>query len=534
MKRVHLFILLGIISISFSCTCKVQTHQSKHVILIGLDGVGAYGFQRAATPRMNEMVQNGALSIKARCILESSSSQNWMTMLTGAIPNQHGVTSNDWQPDNYQIEPILKNKAGFFPSIFDLIKAQKPESKVYMFYEWDGLGRLFDLTVPDKVELIKNGEKVINKAIESFFADKPDFLFVDVDETDHAGHFFGHESHGYFDCITKYDSIIGGLIDRLKVENMLDETVVIVTGDHGGIQKGHGGNTPNEMEIPILLYGGKVTKGRVMEHSNLIADIAPTVAGLLGVTMPVECVGKFIYEAFEPKTAIQYSPMPVIIPASGFLKDSVEVIIRADSPDAKIYYTLDGSEPTNASIHYAKPIILSKSALLKAVSIVGNTHSKIIDGFFRVANASETPAIKYALYKNYNGEKLPDFKTLGKPDQQGEVFEFSLAELNCTNQDHFAVLFTSTLQIDQSAEYWFSMTSDDGSKLYIDNTLVINNDGSHSNQLKKGKILLSEGLHSIRLEYFDDSDGEYLELSYRSNSIPLQVVPFSKLGSAKN
>jgi len=381
------FIILGILMI-FSCTGKNHIPRSKHVILIGLDGVSSYGFQKAATPRMNEMAQNGAISVNARCILESSSSQNWMTMLSGAIPNQHGVTSNGWEPRKHLIEPILKNKAGFFPSVFDLIKTQKPEKKVYVYYEWGGLARMFDLTVPDKVERIKNGVQLLHTGIDSFFADKPEFLFVAVDEPDHVGHASGHESQEYLNCITKYDSIIGSLVDRLKSQNMLDETVLIVTADHGGIHSGHGGETPNEMEIPILLYGGKVTKGKLIEHSNIIADIAPTVAGLLGVAMPDECVGKFIHAAFEPKSDVQYSPMPLIMPFEGSFKDSVEVHIRTDHPDARIFYTIDGSDPTTSSLPYKKPVILKQSCQLKAVSFVAGNGSKITEGIFKFGKIS--------------------------------------------------------------------------------------------------------------------------------------------------
>ncbi len=387
MKKVYSFIILGIFMV-FSCTGKNQMPRSKHVILIGLDGVSSYGFQKAATPRMNEMAQNGALSINARCILESSSSQNWMTMLSGAIPNQHGVTSNDWEPQKHAIEPILKNKAGFFPSVFDLIKTQKPEDKVYLFYEWGGLARMFDLNVPDKVERIENGVQLLNKGIDSFFADKPEFLFVAVDEPDHVGHAAGHESQAYFDCITKYDSIIGRLVDRLKAEEMLDKTVLIVTADHGGIHKGHGGNTPNEMEIPILLYGGKVTKGKLIEHSNMIADIAPTVAGLLGVTMPDECVGKFIHAAFERKSDVRYLPMPLVMPSAGSFKDSVEVHIRTDFPGAKIFYTIDGSVPSTSSLPYTKPFVLKQSCQLKAISFVTGKGSRITEGTFKFGSVS--------------------------------------------------------------------------------------------------------------------------------------------------
>jgi predicted AlkP superfamily pyrophosphatase or phosphodiesterase len=274
--------------------------KAKHVILIGLDGMGAHDFQQASAPRMKEMAKEGAISLKARCVLESSSSQNWMTMLTGALPIQHGVTSNEWEPNKHNIIPTLKNKAGFYPSIFDDLKTQRPEAKAYFFYEWDGLARMFDMSVPDKVVFGKLGVKMFYDAIDSFFADKPDFLFIDVDETDNAGHVSGHESKEFYGCITKYDTIIGQLTERLKKEQMLDDTVVIITSDHGGIKKGHGGDSSLEMEIPVILYGGTVTKGKVIEGVNLIADIAPTVAGLLGISMPYDCIGKLITAAFEP------------------------------------------------------------------------------------------------------------------------------------------------------------------------------------------------------------------------------------------
>ena len=529
MKTFANILILVSILLTQSCLQQPQLPAVKHVILIGLDGVGSYGFQRAHTPFMNEMASNGALSLKARCVLESSSSQNWMSMLTGAIPIQHGVTSNDWEPDNHAIDPILRNKKGFFPSIFDDIKTQKPATRVYMFYEWDGLGRMFDLSVPDKVVHVKDGEKIMTGAIESFFADRPDFLFVDIDETDHAGHEYGHESQGYFDCITKYDRLIGGLVDRLKKEKLLESTVILITGDHGGLSHGHGGETPMEMEIPVLMYGGSVTKGKIMERSNIIADIAPTVAGLLGIRMPEECVGKFIGEAFEPKSDISYAPIPVISPVSGFYREAVQVSIKADAPEAKIYYTLDNSEPSGQSTLYEKPFPISSTTTIKAVTIVGHTLGKTETTAIRIPEKSLVPSVKYSYYENYNGKKVPDFKTLGKPDRQGSLYEFSLNELNLTGKDHFAVTMESRLAIDAPGQYWFTLASDDGAKLFIDGKLVADNDGSHSLQKKKGLAELNTGLHTIRVEYFDDTVAESLELWYESDAVKRVILPCSKL-----
>jgi hypothetical protein len=529
MKKISFLLILGYILFSFGCNDMEQTPRSKHVILIGLDGMGAYDFQRASTPCMNAMAMNGAISIKERCVLESSSSQNWMSMLTGAIPIQHGVTSNEWEPDNHNIEPSLKNKKGFFPSIFDDIKNQKPEDKVYMFYEWNGLGRMFDLSVPDKTESLKSGVQVMNKAVESFFNDKPEFIFIAIDETDHIGHLYGHESREFFDCISKYDSLIGNLAARLKKEGMLENTVVIITADHGGIEKGHGGETPYEIEIPILLYGGPVTKGKVIEQVNIIADIAPTVAGLLGISMPSECVGKFIWSAFQPKTETIYSPVPFISPRLGFYKDSVRISMRSDSPGAKIYYTTDGSEPTSGSILYLKPFSLSKSANVKAISITGNTPSKMEESSFRIAGANNLPAVHYKYFENCNEIIVPDFKRLGRPDRTGMMYEFSLAELNLKDKDHFAVEFSSVLEVEIAGEYLFSINSDDGSKLFIDDHLFINNDGSHGRITKSDKIRLEKGLHKIRVGYFDDYADEFLQVRWKSPSGNEEVLPFNRL-----
>ncbi len=529
--QLSLFIVFMIL-ISGSNDKSEKIPRVKHVVLIGLDGVGAYGFQRSHTPYMNEMAKKGALSLNSRCILPSSSSQNWMTMLSGTTPIQHGVTSNDWNPKAYVIEPVLKNKAGFFPSVFDNIKTQKPEDKVYFFYEWGGLGRMFDLTVPDKVVHTKTGEESINQGIDAFFADKPEFLFIAVDETDHAGHEFGHENQGYFDCVTKYDSIIGKFAERLKEENILENTVVIVTGDHGGINKGHGGQTPNEMETMVLFYGGPVTKGKIMQHSRFIGDIAPTVAGLLGVKMPVECIGDFLSEAFEPATSKwEYAPMPLISPSDGFFSGSVEVSMKADSPEAQIYYTTDGSQPIEESILYTKPVLLTELTNLKAVSIAGKSKSKVVSANIRVAGKNEKAAVHYCVYENYNSLFVPDFSRLEKADREGNVFEFSLVDLDIKEMDHFAVQFSSRLEIKEADNYIFTLSSDDGAKVYVDDKMIIDNDGSHSVETKVGRVTLQPGLHNIRVDYFDDNGGALLELLYESVSgnVAKQVLPFNLL-----
>ncbi len=514
-----------------SSCCKDKTPKAKHVVLIGLDAMSAAGIQKAETPNFNYMIDNGAVSIKARCVRSTSSSHNWMSMVSGALPEMHGVTGNDWELDNREIPAAISdNEKGTFPTIFELVKKQRPEAKVYMYYEWTEQDRMYDISLVDRaVTGLENGTAIITEAFNAFFEDKPEFLFVSINETDEVGHDSGHESDVYYDCITRYDALIGEFVRKVEEAGMIDETVIIVTADHGGEGNGHGGDTAMEREIPIILYGGDVTKGKLLEHTNHICDIASTVGGLLAVELPRETVGKFIEEAFEPKTDKVYVPMPLVIPDNGIVAGGREkVVIRGDVEGAEIYYTLDGTTPTDKSIRYEGPFDMKESAIVKAVVCRQGQYGQVFETQVRVVPEGDGPKVAYKFYENHMLETLPDFNKLGTPDRSGYVHEFSLSELNVDTMDHFAILYTAKMEFDQTGEYKFGLVSDDGSKLFIDGKLVIDNDGSHSSDIKQGSIKLAKGLHDIRVEYFDDYMGQKLELYYESETIPQQLLPFEK------
>lgn len=528
MKLLTIFSFCLCVSL-FACTPRQNTTpRSKHVILLGFDAMSARGLQRAYTPHFNQMIDQGAISLKARCLRPTSSSQNWMSMVSGATIEMHGVTDNDWEPDKKIIEPSLKNKKGLFPTLFDHIKEQRPESKVYLFYEWTEQDRMYDVSVADKAVTGLDYDQTLTQAIDAFFEDKPEFLFISINQTDHIGHETGHESREYLETISHFDSIVGILDRRLKESGMLDETVVIITADHGGLGKSHGGDSEAEREIPILLYGGPVTQGKVMEHTPLICDIAATAGGLLGVQLPPECVGKFLTEAFEPKTDKLYVPMPYITPSEGFFIEPTTITLTADAADTRIYYTLDGSFPTDQSILYEKPFLLDKPAVVRAIAYRKGQSGKPAEAFIRVRPEGETPKVAYKYYEKMMKKGLPDFRTLGKPTREGYVYEFTLDELDVEEKDHFAIEFSTRLDIPSESLYTFGVISDDGSKVYIDGKEIIDNDGSHSADIRYGSVRLSRGLHEVKVEYFDDYMGQKLELYYRSDSIPLQMLPFSR------
>jgi hypothetical protein len=105
--------------------------------------------------------------------------------------------------------------------------------------------------------------------------------------------------------------------------------------------------------------------------------------------------------------------------------------------------------------------------------------------------------------------KLPDFRKL---EPVGTIYTSSL---NVPPRDFsdgfpgvtrrfewFAIDYTGRFWIDKPDSYRFSLESDDGSKLYIDDKLVINNDGVHPPQTVTRSINLTGGIHRIRVSYF--------------------------------
>ncbi len=106
-------------------------------------------------------------------------------------------------------------------------------------------------------------------------------------------------------------------------------------------------------------------------------------------------------------------------------------------------------------------------------------------------------------YRVYAGQwsKLPDFDAL-KPVATGKASK-GLIDLNLTQRkEKFGAVFIGTLNAPKAGQYIFEMASDDGGRILIDGKKVVEHDGLHGAQLKKGKINLQGGKHTIRVEYF--------------------------------
>ena len=119
-----------------------------------------------------------------------------------------------------------------------------------------------------------------------------------------------------------------------------------------------------------------------------------------------------------------------------------------------------------------------------------------------------TGATKYAYYEG-KWDALPDFTKL-KAIATGVGKAFDIAEAR--RHTEYALVFEGVFRIDQPGTYHFHTSSDDGSRLYVDDKPVVDNDGVHPAQPASGKIELTKGVHKVRVAFFQAGGGDELDV----------------------
>ena len=286
------------ITLLLACSLNAQKAKVKHVVLIGLDGLAAYALPKAEMPQLKNIMSNGSWSLKVRTVLPSSSGVNWASMIMGAGPTLHGYT--EWNSAVPEIPSAYLNAGNMFPSIFSILKEQKPQAKTAVIYSWEGINPLVQKSTAD-IRINGNGNDnfCVDTAITVIKTQKPVFTFIHLNEPDGVGHNIGHHTKEYFDQLKTVDIWIGKIAAAVKDAGIEKETVIIISSDHGGINKGHGGKTLDEVNIPWIAYGKGIKKNQELKNTMVIFDTAPTIAWLLGLKTPESWRGVAIKQIME-------------------------------------------------------------------------------------------------------------------------------------------------------------------------------------------------------------------------------------------
>lgn len=287
-----------------------------HVFIVSIDGGKPAVIHESEAPVVKKLAAEGAVTWEATTIFPPKTLPSHTSMLTGVGPEKHNVLWNDYLP----IRGFVK-----VPTVFSLAREKDPATSTAMFlgkikfrHLWlkDSLdefnlgGPMDPKPVPlDAMNASATSQAVAGQAAAYIREHKPRLCFIHFPDVDKAGHASGWGSPEQKEALKVTDQALGQIVKAITDAGIADRSVILISADHGGHEKGHFENIPDDMLIPWIAWGAGVKKGHTIGRLVTTYDTAATALWLLGVPIPESFDGKPVEEAFE-ETATAASPKP--------------------------------------------------------------------------------------------------------------------------------------------------------------------------------------------------------------------------------
>ena len=248
-------------------------------LLILVDGMRPDALKNCKVAQ--KVMATSVCTMNAQTVMPSVTLCCHMSLFYSMAPEHHGTQGNAFVPPNRQLL-----------SLFDTLAIAK--KNVASFYSW---GQLRDLCHPASLNyslLLKGGtfgyetanNRLTDAAIGYINETDPDLTFLYLGYPDEAGHEHGWMSAEYMHAIENSWENIARIMNFIP-----KDYAVIITADHGGHDRTHGTDSPEDMTIPLIFAGAERELIGNLDDVNII-DIAPTIATLAGMEPHADWEGK--------------------------------------------------------------------------------------------------------------------------------------------------------------------------------------------------------------------------------------------------
>ncbi len=257
------------------------------VVLVLIDGLRPDALHQTACPHIQSLIARGASTLMAQSVMPSITLPCHMSIFHSVPPTRHGITSNTWHP---MARPL--------PGLMD--EAAQNYRRCASFYKWE---ELRDLSRPGSLVFSychnnaytdMAGDGLIVDAAASYISKaQPDFAFVYLGTVDTVGHIAGWMSQEYLAQVSLADNYLGRLLAVLP-----PEYTILLQSDHGGHDRDHGTDCPEDLTIPWIIAGPTIRQGYTIQSEVSLLDTTPTLAHILGLVAHRDWEGKIITEVF--------------------------------------------------------------------------------------------------------------------------------------------------------------------------------------------------------------------------------------------
>ncbi len=208
------------------------------------------------------------------------------------------------------------------------------------------------------------------------------------------------------------------------------------------------------------------------------------------------------------------------------------VKIISQQKDNEIRYTTDGTEPNQKSLLYTKPFNVTETTRLKIKEFTSDGLKRPV---YEANYIKQKPIKPVSVNTNIRGlnyeyfelpESIDSVAGLHKyePTKKGNIKKLVFPYITEELPKFFGLKFSGYIKIPKEDVYTFSVLSNDGSRLFIADNLVVDNDGLHSSYEKEGEIALQKGWHKIKLSYFQADGGKNLKVFWKNSEFKRKEI----------
>lgn len=260
---------------------------TQNVVFILIDGLRPDAIAKADCPNLRALMARSAYTLCARSVMPSITLPCHMSIFHSVPPERHGIVSNTWVP---MARPL--------PGLIEVANANGV--RCAHFYNWEPLRNvntpenLWMSFCNDTSKMIDGDAITVEVATSMIPRFQPQFSFVYLGTVDTMGHVFGWMNDGYLQQIARVDIELGKLLAALPAD-----THIVLQSDHGGHDRTHGTEMPEDMLIPWMVAGPGIKSGVELQSPVSLLDTAPTIARLLGIKPHPQWEGRVVDEIFS-------------------------------------------------------------------------------------------------------------------------------------------------------------------------------------------------------------------------------------------
>ncbi len=328
--------------------------------------------------------------------------------------------------------------------------------------------------------------------------------------------------------------------DRLmrSIRQAKSERLVFITGDqhYGEVARKTGALDFDAIELQFAGLN-QTEEPEFNSYRDSPAAISVHSMGLIDVQWSDDRINKahLVYRTVDTQTGnteftyrVNFDALTLSMdfPAERFFLGEQKIKIATRMPQLQIRYTLDGTDPNHNSQLYSEPFSIRAATQVKAAYFDSTGFKRSRDFAASYSPVVLNPAAQVnrtasgLRYRYFEGEfqRMPDFRAATpRVVQTGTSQDFDVARL-ARRKNHYGIWFEGFVEIKSDGLYRVSATSDDGAVVFLNEALIVDNDGSHASRTRSGLVGLKAGPHPIRLGYFQDTMGAQLSLTFEQKT----------------